>query len=127
MNASKNLTCSTILQKAADSWHRIWQLLALWVVWRLLSSLFAASISSLLPLTKLEQDIPLLPPSAPLATWLERALAAPWLRWDAAWYVRITAQGYNATDGSTNFHPLFPWLATLPATLGVNPCSACSS
>lgn len=37
-----------------------------------------------------------------------------WERWDAVYYARIASVGYSAHDGTTNFHPLFPWLARLP-------------
>jgi hypothetical protein len=37
-----------------------------------------------------------------------------WQRWDTLYYVAIVSTGYSAHDGTTNFHPLFPWLARLP-------------
>lgn len=36
-----------------------------------------------------------------------------WQRWDTIYYVAIVSSGYSAHDGTTNFHPLFPWLARL--------------
>ncbi len=71
-------------------------------------------------MTPVEQSIPLMPPSAPFSPWLSRALLAPWMRWDALWYERIVNQGYSATDGTTQFHPLYPWLAIPLARLGVS-------
>ena len=124
MNSSKNLPWSLIPQQAAESWRRAWHLLALWLAWRLVSSLFVAYISSLRPLTGVEQLIPLLPPSYPLADWLERVWIAPWLRWDSLWFTRIVTQGYQANDGTTLFHPLYPWLASIPYRLGLHPTLA---
>src|ERR1051325_7312977 len=48
-------------------------------------------------------------------------LLAVWERWDAVYFVRITSAGYSASDGTTTFHPLFPWLARPFALLGVPP------
>lgn len=44
-----------------------------------------------------------------------------WERWDTVYYARIVNAGYSAVDGTTTFHPLFPWLAKLPALLGITP------
>jgi Gpi18-like mannosyltransferase len=52
---------------------------------------------------------------------LERSFLSPWLRWDAVWYQRIITQGYSATDGTSQFHPLYPWLATPLARIGFSP------
>ncbi len=71
-------------------------------------------------MTPLEVSIPLMPPSSPLSQWLSRVLLAPWMRWDALWYERIVNTGYSATDGTTQFHPLYPWLATPIARLGIS-------
>jgi len=48
-------------------------------------------------------------------------LLAVWERWDAVYYVRIASVGYSAADGTTTFHPLFPWLARPLSWLGVGP------
>lgn len=37
----------------------------------------------------------------------------PWLRWDAAWYLRIAAFGYDDASGSVAFAPLYPELIGL--------------
>ena len=88
---------------------------------RFLSSLCAALISSLRPLTEIEKSISAWPPSAPLGAWLERLLLAPWLRWDAVWYERIVTHGYQAQDGTAQFHPLYPWLSAILVRLGIHP------
>lgn len=93
----------------------------LWLILRILTSLAAALISPLRPLTPLEQTLPLWPPAAPLTAWLERLLLAPWLRWDALWFLRILTQGYAPDDGTANFQPLYPWLAEPLTWLGVHP------
>ena len=51
-----------------------------------------------------------------LAAYLANTnLLAVWGRWDTGYYSRIVSAGYSALDGTTTFHPLFPWLAKLPA------------
>ena len=49
------------------------------------------------------------------------SLLAVWERWDAVYFVRIAGAGYSASDGTTTFHPLFPWLAKPFSLLGVPP------
>lgn len=48
-------------------------------------------------------------------------LHAIWERWDTQYYMRIASAGYSATDGTTTFHPLFPWLAKPFLLLGGPP------
>jgi hypothetical protein len=43
-----------------------------------------------------------------------------WARWDTDWYLRIAKFGYNATDGTIAFSPLFPYLTHLLASITVN-------
>ena len=62
-------------------------------------------------MTPREKAIPLWPPTAPYAAWVERVVVAPWQRWDAHYYVSIVERGYRADDGSAQFHPLLPLLA----------------
>lgn len=42
-------------------------------------------------------------------------LLAPWQRWDAIWYERITGSGYSVDDASASFFPLYPILARIVA------------
>lgn len=98
--------------------------LLLWGALRVCTSILAALISSLRPLTALEQAVPLWPPSAPAGAWLERALLSPWLRWDAIWFSRIVSEGYRAEDGTANFQPLYPWLAIPLERVGLHPVLA---
>ncbi len=93
----------------------------IWVVLRVITSVIAGMVSSIIPLTSLEASVPFFPPSAPISLWLERAFVSPWMRWDAIWYERIVSQGYSATNGTTQFHPLFAWLATPLARIGISP------
>jgi len=95
-------------------------IIILWSFFRLLTSIFAAYVSSLRPLTPLELSFSFLPPSLPLSSWLERVALSPWLRWDAVWYQRIVEHGYNPADGTAQFHPLFPWLARLFFATGIH-------
>lgn len=104
--------------------HALLQILGIWLGLRALTSVWAAWISPLRPWTERERAIALWPPSAPLSAWLDRALLAPWERWDATLYAQIVARGYRADDGSAQFHPLLAWLATPIAWLGVPPLLA---
>jgi hypothetical protein len=97
------------------------QVVAIWLVLRVVTSLWAALVSPLRPLTAIEKAIPLWPPSSPPSVWLDRVFLAPWLRWDAVWYTKIVSQGYKSDDGTAQFHPLYPWLATPFTRLGVHP------
>lgn len=33
-----------------------------------------------------------------------------WKRWDTDWYLKIAAFGYDPTDGTVSYLPLYPWL-----------------
>jgi Gpi18-like mannosyltransferase len=95
--------------------------LILWFFLRLLTSIFAGAVSSIKPIAPLEVKIPFLPPSAPINEWLDRVFLSPWMRWDAVWYQRIVTHGYSATDGTAQFHPLYPWMANPLARMGISP------
>ncbi len=99
-------------------------MIAIWALLLILTRLEAAWVSVLRPLTPLEQAISAWPPTPPGPAWLERVLIAPWARWDAEWYARIVAQGYQAGDGTTQFYPLYPLLAMPLARLGLSPMAA---
>ncbi len=96
-------------------------IIGVWVLLRLLTSVLAGAFSTLRPLTPVEKSLPLWPPSGDLLAWLERALVSPWLRWDSVWFTRIVSRGFAAGDGTTNFHPLYPWLAVPLYRLGLDP------
>lgn len=75
----------------------------LWALLRLLTSFFG------LVFTELQS------PSAgqglfwPVqGNWLEKYFLGPLQHWDTAWYVQIVTQGYQANDGTAQFHPLYP-------------------
>jgi hypothetical protein len=95
--------------------------LVLWLVLRILTSIFAGMVSSIKPMNSIEARIPLLPTVGPISEWLDRALISPWIRWDAEWYLKIVTHGYSATDGTAPFHPLYPWLAVPLARIGLSP------
>lgn len=40
-----------------------------------------------------------------------------WFRWDTGWYLKISGFGYDPTDGSAVFPPLYPLLVRLLSTL----------
>ena len=96
-------------------------IVSMWLIFRLLTSIIVALGSHIRPSTLLEQTISILPPSAPIAVWLERVFLTPWLRWDANWYVQIVEHGYRAADGSAQFHPLYPWAASIISSIGIHP------
>ena len=111
--------------RTGSQWSvRLGAILGLWAVMRLLTSLWAAFVSPIRPFTEIETQIPLWPPAAPLSQWLDRIFAAPWLRWDTTYYLRIVSQGYRTDDGTSQFHPLFPWLAEPFAWLTGHPLPA---
>jgi Gpi18-like mannosyltransferase len=93
----------------------------LWLILRFMTSTFAGLVSSIKPITPIEIRIPFFPPSSPINGWLERAFISPWMRWDALWYQRIVTQGYSASDGTAQFHPLYPWVANPLARIGIAP------
>jgi Gpi18-like mannosyltransferase len=93
----------------------------IWFLLHILTSVTAGMVSSIKPMTPLEKAIPFLPPSAPLGQWFERVFLSPWTRWDALWYQSIVTRGYTATDGTAQFHPLYPFLAVPIARLGLSP------
>jgi hypothetical protein len=95
--------------------------IGLWVLLRILTSTWAALTSSLSPLTEIEKTVQLWAPSTPLNVWLERTLLAPWDRWDALHYTRIVMDGYRADNGTAQFHPLYPLIATPMAAIGAHP------
>lgn len=99
-------------------------MIGIWILVLILTRLEGAWLSPLRPLTLLERSLPAWPPTAPISIWLERVLIAPWARWDAHWYARIVEQGYRAGDGTTQFYPLYPLLATSLTRLGLPPLAA---
>lgn len=100
------------------------RIVMLWVLLRVLLSLWAAIVSPFRPLTALEQTVPLWPPATPPELWLQRVFLAPWERWDAVWYVRIVTEGYQPGNGTDAFHPLYPLLAWPLTALGLPPLLA---
>jgi hypothetical protein len=96
-------------------WSTTAHLIGLALFMRVLTSAWAMLMSLQRPLTTLEREVPLWPPSMPLATWLERTLLAPWERWDVKYYLWIIQKGYSRDDGTAQFHPLLAWLA-VPVT-----------
>jgi hypothetical protein len=94
---------------------------AIWFFYRLVTSIWAALLSATKPVIGLEKILPLWPPSSHLGAWLERVWLLPWQRWDAEWYLKIITSGYQSSDGTAQFHPLYAWLALPLARLGFHP------
>lgn len=101
-----------VVRKAHTSYAWVWQLLLLWLALRIVTMLWMSAASELAPHTTNELTIALWPPSAPPGAWLNRALLEPMHRWDVHRYRMIVTAGYRLEDGTPQFHPLFPWLAT---------------
>jgi len=92
-----------------------------WCFLRLTSFLMAGKATAVHPLSALDRQIPFWPPAEPWGLWLKRALFSPLFHWDATHYLNIVTRGYNASDGTTAFYPLFPWAAKLLSYLGLDP------
>lgn len=99
-------------------------ILAAWAVLRLFTGVWVTLVARFVPVTPREQGIAFWPPSSPFGAWLERVTLAPWHRWDAKYYLWIVERGYRIDDGTAQFHPLYPWLATPLAALGASPLLA---
>ena len=98
------------------------RLVELWIGLRIFTLIWVALWSGLRPITDREKAIPMWPPTAPYASWVERVVVAPWQRWDVHYYVDIVEKGYRNDNGTAQFHPLFPLLAKpffWSATLGL--------
>ncbi len=97
-------------------------MLGTWLFLRLLTQLIAIIASVIKPQSPLEQNYPAVwPPFTPFAAWLNRLLLQPWNRWDVEWYLKIVSEGYHPTNGTAQFHPLYPWVSTPLARLGIDP------
>jgi hypothetical protein len=95
--------------------------LAVWLLLRVQTTLFAALFSGLHPITVLERTVAAWPPAGALAIWLHRVFIEPWLRWDAIWYAGILTGGYAPGNGSTAFHPVYVLLSRPLYRLGMEP------
>jgi Gpi18-like mannosyltransferase len=95
--------------------------IVIWLSYRLITSIWAALLSAIKPVTGLEKVLPIWPPSPDLGTWVERTWLLPWQRWDAEWYLKIITSGYQSSDGTAQFHPLYAWLAHPLARIGIHP------
>jgi Gpi18-like mannosyltransferase len=92
-----------------------------WASLRLFTSILAVFFSTFRPITDLEKQISIWPPLPEGWNWLNRVFLAPWLRWDALIYVKLTSIGYSTGDGSTSFHPLYILLNKPLNFLGIDP------
>ena len=81
-----------------------------WLMLRFVLALVVVIGSANRPETALEKDIAVWPPASSFGRWLDRVLVRPWQRWDTEYYLNIAERGYRLDDGSTQFHPLYPWM-----------------
>lgn len=96
-----------------------WGLLGFMVGQLILSRLGASLMSRFSASTVREKIIPVWPPSGSFLVWVDRVWFAPLERWDTVHYLSIVEQGYGKYNGTAQFHPLFPWLASLLHNIGV--------
>jgi hypothetical protein len=52
-------------------------------------------------------------PGGPTLNPIVDSIAGVWTRWDGQWYLKIATEGYSATDGTTAFFPLYPWIVSV--------------
>src|SRR6476620_240472 len=50
-------------------------------------------------------------------TSLKTFFLSPWYVWDVQYYVEIVRIGYQPGSPTANFHPLYPWISALLATV----------
>ncbi len=101
-------------------WIEVMSPVILWIILLVLTSLVAALVSSIRPLTQFEIQIQVFRMGSPISEWLTRVFISPWMHWDSLWYQKIVLQGYSAIDGTAQFHPLYPWLAAIIAKTGIS-------
>ncbi|HSE15676.1 MAG TPA: glycosyltransferase family 39 protein [Pyrinomonadaceae bacterium] len=63
-------------------------------------------------------------PGIMAGTSLTGFLLSPWYVWDVYYYVEIVRNGYQPGAATPNFHPLYPWIATLVAVVIREPLSS---
>lgn len=79
--------------------------IAAWAILRVITSAagwYAASFSRIGTTVQVPGYEP------PTFSGLGRFLFGPWLRADALWYLKISRQGYSASDGTLAFFPVYP-------------------
>jgi hypothetical protein len=97
------------------------QITGLWFILRVLTGLAITLFSPLFEYSEIERTVAFWPPAGNILVWLNRVLLAPWFRWDAVWFKRILTEGYIADNGTTSFHPLYPWFSWPLYRLGLDP------
>lgn len=107
------------MRNESDSRNAIRGLALLWILMVIVVHLILITVSAFRPLTSLERNTPVWPPSQPLWHWLERVWCAPLDRWDVRYYVRVASTGYGRDDGTAQFHPMYPLLASFLVRLGI--------
>jgi len=80
---------------------------SLWVVLRVVSVVVAFLAFYLRPATR----------GIVAITSLTNFFLSPWYAWDVQYYVEIVRNGYQPGAATPNFHPLYPWIATLVAVI----------
>jgi hypothetical protein len=94
-------------------------ILGFWIVLRLFSGMLALVASTFRPVLPIEfQPIENFSLFQDPWLWFDRFVLVPWQRWDANWYLHILSSGYQAGNGTTQFHPLFIGLAKILSGLG---------
>lgn len=96
----------------------------LWLFLRILSLLAVGKASVVRPTSDFFTSVAIWPPSEPVGLWLKRLLVSPLFHWDAQHYTWIATDGYQASNSTTAFYPLYPWIAKLLSLLGIDPQTA---
>jgi len=106
------------LEEPDPAYSSIWRrVIPFWLITRVGLSLFGLFYSANLPYSTLEKQVAVWPPSVPFGNWLTRVFLEPWNRWDVEHFLKIAERGYRAEDGTSSFHPLYPFLGKLAGLL----------
>jgi hypothetical protein len=100
--------------RRASSDSALRQALAVFVVMRVVLSLWAALVLTVSQAATTPDDI-LRPYQGvePVGGGLAGLLLGVWQRFDSLWYLRIAQMGYSPNDGTTVYFPLYPLLVRL--------------
>src|ERR1043165_4362321 len=97
-------------RSGTGAWNSLRRCVSLWFVLRVVSVVVVMLASYLRPAAPGTAGITIVPS-------LGRLLFEPWYHWDVLYYAEIVKSGYHPGSPTTNFHPLYPWLAAVVAVI----------